>query len=654
MLENITERCTDLIMQIDSPINQHFETDFNKNPETLYQRFSFVKSLIDSLEFEEAIQKIVSNPTTKWEEEHEVKDIRRIRRFNQKNIKQLVTKSNRMEISNDHFLNKTYGITSIPTKIDSTRKTESIDTAENRFIKHALEEFLFFCENCELKFEKYSTAKFESGLLATKISTLLNQSFFKQISRPTSLKLNSPVLQRKSGYREVLNAWLKFDLAAKLIWHGGDNVYDAGKKDIATLYEYWLFFALLDLLKEVFDIEPKSIAKLIQYDKGQLSLNLKQGTAIAMKGVYKSPSRNLNIQFSYNRSFGGGKTFPNSGSYTTTLRPDYTLSIWPAEITEAKDAEKIELITHIHFDAKYKVKNFYELISKSKDEELTEEENIKLIKEEEEEVKKGTFKNQDLLKMHAYKDAIRRTGGAYVLYPGEGKDEPFRGFHELIPGLGAFVIKPNKDNKDKEHLKNFIKKVVANFIDRASQREYTAVKIYDIHKDEKDDKNILNEPMPEFLDSAKKEKLIPDETFVLVGYCKNSLNIDWYKKEGKYNFRMDDDKGSLSLENNVVNAKYLLLRESGKDTANRVFKIKSKGPKVYKGTSLVGYKTNDLKDYYLVIEIEKDESNDFNGASFNFKELEKYKEIKSKNNHVTAAGIPFAVTLTELMKEKIK
>jgi predicted component of viral defense system (DUF524 family) len=186
MLKSITERCTDLIMQIDSPITQHFETDFDKNPETLYQRFSFVKSLIDSLEFEEAIQKIVSNPTTKWEAEHEVKDIRRIRRFNQKNLKQLVTKNNRITISSDHFLNKSYGLTSISTKIDSPRKIESIDTAENRFIKHALEEFLFFCENCELKFEKYSTAKFESGLLATKISSLLNQSFFKQISRPSS------------------------------------------------------------------------------------------------------------------------------------------------------------------------------------------------------------------------------------------------------------------------------------------------------------------------------------------------------------------------------------------------------------------------------------------------------------------------------------
>ena len=104
---------------------------------------------------------------------------------------------------------------------------------------------------------------------------------------------------------------------------------------------------------------------------------------------------------------------------------------------------------------------------------------------------------------------------------------------------------------------------------------------------------------------------------------------------------MDDDKGSLSLENNVVNAKYLLLRESGNDTANKVFKIKSKGPKVYKGTSLIGYKTSHLKDYYLVIEIEKSESADFNGASFNFKDLEKYNEIKAKNNHVSAAGIPF-------------
>lgn len=648
MLESITEKCTDLIMQIDSPITQYFETNFDTDSQTLYQRFSFVKSLIDSLEFEEAIQKIVSNPTTKWAEENVEKDIRSIRRFNQKNIKQLVAKSNRMEISDSHFLYQNYGLASIPSKIDSTRKSESVNTAENRFIKHALEEFLFFCENCELKFEKYSNAKLESGLLASKVSRLLNQSFFKQISRPSSLKLNSPVLQRKNGYREVLNAWLKFDLAAKLIWQGGDNVYDAGKKDIATLYEYWLFFTLLDLLKEVFVIEPKSIEQLIQYDNGKLSLNLKQGTAIAMKGVYKSASRNLHIQFSYNRSFGGGKIFPNSGSYTTTLRPDYTLSIWPEEIKEANEAERKELITHIHFDAKYKVKNFYDLISKSKDEELTEDENIELIKEEADEVKNGTFKNQDLLKMHAYKDAIRRTGGAYVLYPGEGKDEPFRGFHELIPGLGAFVIKPNKDDKDKEHLISFIKKVIANFIDRASQREYTAVKIYDIHKNEKDDSNILNEPMPEYLDSNKEEKLIPDETFVLIGYYKSSEHLDWILKSNFYNFRTGTNKGSLPLGVKEVSAKYLVLHGDSKTITNKIFKLNEYGPKIFSKDDMIksGYK-DPSGDLYIIYKIENEVSNEFGNLDFDLKELQNFKSLRNSPK-------PITVSLTELLKAKPK
>ena len=654
MLENITDKCTDLIMQIDSPVTQHFETNFDTDSQTLYQRFSFVKSIIDSKEFEEAIHKIVSNPTTKWEEELEEKDIRSIRRFSQKSIKQLASKSNRINISNDHYLKELYGLTSIPIKIDSTRKVESTDTAENRFIKHALEEFLFFCENCESKFQKYSTAKIESGILSTKISSLLNQSFFNDISRPTSLRLNSPVLQRKSGYREVLNAWLKFDLAAKLVWKGGDNVYDAGKKDIATLYEYWLFFTLLDLLKKVFDIEPKSIAELIQFDKGRLSLNLKQGTAIAMKGVYKSASRNLNIQFSYNRSFGGGKTFPKAGSYTTTLRPDYTLSIWPEEIKDAREAEKTELITHIHFDAKYKVKNFYDLISISKGEELTAKEEEELLIEEEVEIQKGTFKNEDLLKMHAYKDAIRRTGGAYILYPGEGEDRPFRGFHELIPGLGAFVIKPNKSDKDKEHLKSFIVKVVDVFIDRASQRENLAIKVHDIHRQTEFEKDILNEPIPEYLNG---EKLIPNETFVLVGYATTNERFKWYEENKKYIFRMDEEMGSLELNNEVVNAKYLLLRRSGEANASDLFEIKSNGPKVYSAVHLDKLKypsSKKPKEYYLSINIQKVTAPEFENVSWKFKELEEYKTILKtiKNTH-SQVGMPFTVSLTKLMNKKI-
>ena len=52
--------------------------------------------------------------------------------------------------------------------------------------------------------------------------------------RPDVLPLNSPVLQRQAGYRQVLRAWLLLDLAAKLSWTGGDDVYAGGKRDAAA------------------------------------------------------------------------------------------------------------------------------------------------------------------------------------------------------------------------------------------------------------------------------------------------------------------------------------------------------------------------------------------------------------------------------------
>lgn len=644
MIEDITERCTDLIMQIDAPVSQNFETDFDTDTETLYQRFTFVRALIASREFQEAVQKIIASPSTSWTNYTEEKDIRSIKRFNQKGLRQIASRSNRIKLEPNHHLVKSYGLTSIPTKIESYNKTESVDNPENRFIKHALEVFHFFCESCELKFKKDSKAELEASTLSNTISNLLNQSFFKDISRPTTLKLNSPVLQRKSGYRQVLNAWMKFDLAAKLVWHGGENVYKAGKKDIATLYEYWLFFTLLDLLKDIFNIEPKEIDQLIKFDKDHIGVNLKQGYSIALDGTYESESRKLKIQFSYNRSFGGGKTYPDAGSYTTTLRPDYTLSIWPESMTR-KDAELNEIITHIHFDAKYKVKNFYELVSKSQGEELTDKENEELIKEEEKELKSGNFKNQDLLKMHAYKDAIRRTGGAYVLYPGKGKDDPFRGFHELIPGLGAFVIKPNKEDKDKKALRDFILKIVEHFNDRASQREHTAVKVRKIHKDFKNDTDILKEPFPEYINN---ERLIPDETFVIVGFY-NEKQFKWITSKKKYNFRTNN----FTLNEEVVKARYILLHTQGQDSTNELWEIISSGPIIQSRNQLEinGYPKaiNDRErlQNYMVYDIKKVNLEEFGNSNFLFKRLTNFN---SRSGRLSSR--PFTTTISELLRNK--
>ena len=634
MLNSITEKCTDLILQANSPVSHSFETDFNTDSQTLYQRFAFIKSIINSEGFEDAIYRIISAPSTKWIEEAEETDVRKIKRFKNNEIKQLINSSNRIPLSSVHPLYDTR-LNSVATKISSYKKKESLDTSENRFIKHALETFTKFCMDIGNHPNAGERLKYEANIVVQKLESNLQHSIFKEISRPTTLKLNSPTLQKKEGYREVLKVWLKFDLAAKLVWKGGEDVYSGGKKDIATLYEYWLFFKILDVLKSIFDISPKELEKLITPSSNELSLQLKQGKFTALNGTYTEGNRDLSIRFNYNRSFISNKDITKAGSWTTTLRPDYTLSIWPTNLNETQAEEK-EQIVHIHFDAKYKIANIQQILkNKEGEEELNDEKKDNL---------KGIYKNVDLLKMHAYKDAIRRTAGAYVLYPGD-KNKELKGFHEILPGLGAFSIKPSENTNETIHLENFLREVLKHFLNNASQRENIASKSYYIHKNE--NPNIISEPIPEYING---QKLIPDDTHVLVGFYNTQEQYDWIKK-GKYNFRMGSGNGSLILDKETVSASYLLLHTHGDKLSGNIWKITSKGPKVYSRLNLEkkGYpKAEKQKDYeknYLVIDIEQVDKTEFNNYEWNFKKLENYS-----SGHASAR--PFTATLTELINVK--
>lgn len=668
MLDSITEKCTELLMQINAPINQHYEIDFEKDNKTIYQRFAFVQSLIGSNEFTEAIQKIISSPSTQWKQDEELKDIQSLRRITNSNIRQLVSANNRFELPPEHFLTKNFKIKYVPSKIISTRKVETIDTPENRFIKHALVVFLKFSTDCFNLFTnfRYERAQKEAAVLINNLENHLNHPFFKEISRPITLKLNSPVLQRKSGYREILSAWLKFDLAAKLIWQGGEDVYNAGKRDIAVLYEYWLFFTLYDLIKEKFKInqhqyEEKPCEHLIVPTNDGLNVMVKSGKHTALEGVYDSGNRKLQVKFSYNRTFSGGTEYINkndkksAGSWTKTLRPDYTLSIWPADLKEISAEEK-ELIVHIHFDSKYKVDQY--VIKPDIDPNLSEEEIKdaveKELNEEKEEERKGKYKNADLLKMHAYKDAIRRTGGAYILYPGTDNQKPLKGFHEIIPGLGAFAIRPSSENTDVAELGKFVDSVINHLLDRASQREFTAVKSYEIHKRKKkeylDDDvtpNILSEPMPEYFDTEKKEKLIPDETFVLVGYYKSEVHLEWIIRNNLYNSRVKY-LSNYHLTPEAIGAKFILLYGSNHKESNILFRLNADGPRLIEvNEDIFTNYPNPSQSSYLCYSFDSIGIENFTKATWRFSDLSAFKKL-------TSPTMAFAVTLTELMKVKLK
>lgn len=640
MLENITDKCTELLMQINTPIHQNFEVDYNSDSRTIYQRFCFVQSMINNKIFKESIEQIINNPKTNLETITDTSDIRRIKRIDNKTIHQIISSQNRIKLNDDDNL-RNYGFNSIPSRIEIGRKIENIDTAENRFVKHTLSVYSEFCEKCMKIFQQTNmkNPELEAQFIINKISNYLNHPFFKQINPPNILKLNSPVLQKRSGYREILNRWLQFDLASKLIWQGGDDVYEAGKKDIATLYEYWIFFTLYDLVRAKFNIEKvsyngKNYTNLFETTKDGLNLMLKSGKHTALEGDFNKRNRDLKIKFSYNRTFTGDNEYKDkkSGSWTATLRPDYTLSIWPNALSEV-DAEKLESIVHIHFDAKYKIDNFYP----TKDSNVNDEEIEAELNEIKNDERKGIYKNADLLKMHAYKDAIRRTGGAYILYPGK-KDKQFRGFHEIIPGLGAFSVNPSYVYTDVKELSDFIDLIIDHLLDLTSQREKLSDSTYNIFKNEKRDEDVLHERIIEYENNLK---INPDEIYVIIGYYQEK-QYNWIINNRLYNLRTGLRQGSLPLTDEYLKAKYLLLH--GKSNQLEIFKINPEGPKIYSKQDMIkkGY-IYPGGEVYLVYSLLDDSCNEFDIKGIDINSLPNYKSSNKK---------PIIVTLTQLLRTK--
>ncbi len=607
MLHDITSHFTDLVMMQGAPVTQRFEVDPNENSNTLYQQFAFMKSLVDSEEFEEALNKILYNPIHKWTGTTIEKDICSVKRLGRQEIRQVASSKNRLPLGEGTTIGDC--INSVPRRLLVSYKKDTVDVAENRFVKFVLQSFSSFCSTIQQCKNASPRLKTEAELTANKLTGWLSRDFFLDVSNLQTMTLNSPALQRKEDYREVLQAWMMSKLAAQITWKGGNNVYQAGKRNVAALYEYWVFFKLLDIVKETFHLEltENDEKKLVKPDNDHINLELKQGRRIMIGGQFREASRTLNVRLYYNRTFSTSDQLDKSGSWTTAMRPDYTLSIWPGNITGKDAEEKAEeqdIIVHIHFDAKYKLNRILlnekepEEIHIFKDEDADLSEEDVMMNQEKREEEKGIYKRVDLLKMHAYKDAIRRTSGAYILYPGT-ENKKLKGFHEILPGLGAFCLSPNNIEKDSKEIVHFLHDILGHMLNRASQRERMSYHTYEIYNSEP---SVLCESMPEPYGSDRN--LIPEETFVLLGSFRDEHHLKWILDNKLYNTRTDTGNGSVRLKQEISSAKYLLLH---KDDNQIMLRLGDKGPRVMSKERLSAIDANSSYKpslpYYVVFDI---------------------------------------------------
>jgi hypothetical protein len=475
MMEDISARCVDLLGDWRAPSQFKVVPDAGNDALTVGQRFAFVRALLEGPGFRDALHRIISQPHQRWDHAPHHQALSRGFKPGRQAMTQLAQGARRVALPAQHPLRAR--LASVPERITVMRATETEDTPENRFVKFALRSFQHFLADVLQKVspEKEPRLAAEVQALSTQLAMALDSDVLRHAGEPLALPLGSPVLQRREGYREVLQAWLQFALAAKLVWQGGEDVYGAGQRDVATLYEYWVFFYLLDVVGDLFALDKPPGQSLLEPTADGFGLKLKAGKFLALNGKARMHQRELQVQFSYNRSFVATSVHSAAGSWSQPMRPDYTVSLWPAEFSAA-EAETQELMVHVHFDAKYRVENLKAVMGTDANSgpPASPEETDAALSEEKRQQSHGRYKRADLLKMHAYRDAIRRTQGAYVLYPGD-VDLPLRGFHEVLPGLGAFALRPGGGTAA---VAGFLAEVVAHVCNRASAREQQSFATY--------------------------------------------------------------------------------------------------------------------------------------------------------------------------------
>ena len=514
LTQAIAEECSALLLEYSSPTSLSFSQDSEKQQKTALEQFIFLRQFCYADNIESLFASIKRNPDRILIEEDELKPFGQGLPSKRFFTNPFSHSRNWNDLGNGAFL---------PSEIAVTHKCESLDTPANRFLKFALNAFLEICENIIVYVEKSSVYYSEASKIKNHIENFFQDSFFDDVQDLTLMPVNNQALEKREGYSQIFNAFSMVDLALQLDWKGKEDIYSGESKNTALLYEYWLFFELRKIISKIEGCSPiiKNENDSFIKENDDLTISLCQDK----KSVQHFKTENQKIDLYYNRTF-SHKAFEKSkyeGSYSRPFRPDYTIAIYPKVYADENKAVEDGAVSYIHFDAKYRLEDLSQFINK----EESETEINKEISEEKGDSVMNTYKCGDLLKMHTYNDAIRRSVGSYVLYPGiDNKDgKRFSVYEEILPGVGAFAIRPgditNRElNAGEKAVKNFIKEVVefnANPASRNARADYFEKMIAESPSESnsvdstKNDSNLymLGFMRSEYCDWLKQNHLVP-------------------------------------------------------------------------------------------------------------------------------------------------
>ncbi|MBS4201309.1 restriction endonuclease-like protein [Bacillus sp. FJAT-49732] len=280
----------------------------------------------------------------------------------------------------------------LPTKGLNAKKTQSFDTIENRFIKWMMERLIHQIVDLKKRLLTRKGAYDQSidevlinriRKMTFKLESYLKKTLWQKIGSIDRSVLNM-VMQMKVGYRDAYKIYLLVTRGLAL----QGEMLKMSVKDVATLYEYWTYLKVGQILRNKYEAVDQTIVKATY---GRLFVNLDQTRDAKQVFIHQHTGERITLSFQ-----------KNAGRLPTVRqKPDIMLEI--------EKSDKDYTYNYI-FDAKYRID-----FSQNNPGPLEE----------------------DINTMHRYRDAhvTKRNGpyerhafGAYVLFPWQDEEN-----YELHP-----------------------------------------------------------------------------------------------------------------------------------------------------------------------------------------------------------------------------
>jgi hypothetical protein len=253
-----------------------------------------------------------------------------------------------------------------PQQVWQRQSYETFNTAENRLVLMALRDMQAAATGLPRQPWWRKTPVHRRAQVHDALRTLLEatvQPMFDAVASLTQLNqgpATSRVLLQRDGYRELWALWQVFRQASQPLWAQLQQAIEV--RDVATLYEMWVFFALADAITTA----------LGQPGEGHIRSTDETGIAWLCEVRFGAAGTLI-----YNQA---------GASYSVALRPDFT---WWRENCPP-----------VIFDAKFR-------LERTGFQSVEGEKNME-----------ATVKQEDLYKMHTYRDALG-TRAAVTIYPGQ-------------------------------------------------------------------------------------------------------------------------------------------------------------------------------------------------------------------------------------------